>query len=146
MQGLPELQQVTQAWMDQDFLPCLLSRFEELEDAYLAAHVRDILQCLQEDNVGLVIGDEHLLWTLGLMSGWRHTMLLNILFNICEGRAVSQWIEKNLEIVRYLAEEVGVMGGIIAQAILDTLGPAVSPATQLFAMEARESFELKRST
>ena len=98
----------------------MMKRFEQLGDENYAAHARCILECLKPGNVGVEIDGERLLWTFGLMSGWRHTMLLNILMNVCEGRVTARRIEKHLGIIRFLVQAVGGDGAEVWSHVLQS--------------------------
>lgn len=105
------------------------------------------------DDVGIEHEGTYYKWEYGLMSGWRHTMLINTTFNIALGRAVSRILEEDFSIRTLARTHTGddsvemwshPMGGPIAQGILDACGKAGAPAKQGFSSSLGGWFEFCR--
>lgn len=101
----------------------------------------ELKNCFDENGVRRHIW---LIWCFGLMSGWRHTTLLNIVMNVIFGRAAARILLKELGLERPRDEHVGDDGskiwchpvvGPVIQAILDRLGYTGNPNKHVFAAE-----------
>jgi hypothetical protein len=112
------------------FYASAAKRCRELGRDDFAEHFEAINKCL--DDVGVYLDDgAYYKWVFGLMSGWRHTMLLNNVFNVSEGRAVATVLEELVGITLLMALHQGddsaeswdhPLGGPFAQSILDRMG------------------------
>lgn len=113
--------------------------------------VDKILRCL--DEVGIVSNGQHYRWLHGLMTGWRHTMLLNTLFNVVLGRLARSWLRRVFGIDSYIALHQGddsvevydhPLGGPLVQSLLDTAGKEGGAQKQKFSARHGGWFEFLR--
>ena len=113
----------------------LMMGASELAD--VAYHVGEAVR-----HVGVLKDGKRINWLYGLQTGWRHTMLLNTLFNVCSGRAVARVVEEDGLGVRRAGLHVGddsaevydrPLAGPYAQAILDAAGMVGQAGKQHFA-------------
>jgi hypothetical protein len=120
--------------------------------ADMVAEFERAAQCLESVGVYDSEGVYHR-WEYGLMSGWGHTMLFNCLFNSCSGRAAAKVVANKLGVSRILAVHQGddsaevwdsMLGGPVAQALLDAAGQPGQSSKQHFARGVGEWSEFLR--
>jgi hypothetical protein len=111
-----------------------------------------ILECM--DTVGIKGPNGELYrWNYGLMSGWRHTMLINTAFNAIISRVAHRMLMKYEKIECYDTLAVGddstecyshPLGGPWVQALLDAVGRVGKPEKQIFHQKKNGFIEFLR--
>jgi len=105
------------------------------------------------DDYGVIADGVKYKWEHGLMSGWRHTMLINTVLNVICGRVARRLVEEKLGWVAMAALHTGddsvevydqILAGPLVQAGLDTIGKQGQPSKQEFACERGNWMEFLR--
>jgi hypothetical protein len=114
--------------------------------------VDKILTCLTD--VGITDDEGHYYrWNYGLMSGWRHTMLINTTFNAILARVSHRMLLKYENIKCLDVQAVGddsaevydnPIGGPWVQGLMDAIGRKGKPEKQLFSTRHNAPFEFLR--
>jgi hypothetical protein len=103
--------------------------------------------------VGVIIDGQRIPWVHGLQSGWRMTMLLNTVMNICMGRAARAVVSEKTGISFFACLHQGddskescssPWGGPLVQSLLDAAGMPGAPLKQLFPSRRGGGFEFLR--
>lgn len=117
----------------------------------LVTVVDTILSCL--DTIGVMHDGQYYAWNYGLMSGWRHTMLINTSFNIALGRAAGRVIKQHYSMGVLKRAHMGddsvevnnhAFCGPLMQTLLDAFGSVGKPEKQHFASRVGSWFEFTR--
>lgn len=110
-----------------------------------------VIACLED--VGIEHEGEFYKWERGLMTGWRHTMLINTTFNVCIARAAYSIVEREfgMKVVAHLHQgddTVEVSNDVLCcpmvQALCDAAGKVGKSDKQWFHAKRGQATEFTR--